>query len=306
MLKKTIYNKPALSISQQINLLRSRNLNISDEDKAKHYLQFIGYYRLSGYTRFFYLKNNSNSVFKEGSNFDAILDLYIFDRELRLLIMDAMERIEVAIRTAISNWMSIQYGAHWYTDPSLFLHTFFYEDFITAVKKETEFHKKKKRKNPIFSHYYTKYENPSFPASWMLAEGLSLGTWSKIFEYLGNRKDKASIAKEFNLSYIVLQSWLQSLTFLRNICAHHAVVWNRTFHIMPCIPHSMPDARQQFLPNNKLYTQAAMLYILLEIISKNNHWSVRLKDLIEKHPNISMFDMGFKKAWSQDPFWGLC
>ena len=92
----TSYNKPAFNLEEQLDLLKSRGLDIPQPERALHYLKFIGYYRLSGYC-LFYQEKPSHS-FKHGTTFDAVLDLYIFDRQLRLLVMDAMERIEVAVR----------------------------------------------------------------------------------------------------------------------------------------------------------------------------------------------------------------
>ena len=107
---KQNYCKPALTIEQQIDLLVSRGLTIPDRDKALHYLNYIGYHRLSGY--FLTFQQNAPGVeshsFKKGVTFKDILDIYIFDRELRLLVMDAIERIEVAFRACISN--TIQLG----------------------------------------------------------------------------------------------------------------------------------------------------------------------------------------------------
>lgn len=306
-MSKEKFSKPSLSISKQVALLKKRGLIISDQSVSEHYLNYIGYYRLSGYSRYFYKDLNSyNPYFIEGTTFDQILDLYIFDRELRLLIMDAIERIEVSFRTILSNWMSEKYNPHWYLERKLFLPTFYHKELMQTIEKDTGFRKQHnaKRNSPIFMNYYNKYNDPAYPPSWMLTEGLSLGTWSRIFEYLGVRSDKAAISKSFKLPYIVFQSWMQSMSFLRNICAHHLIIWNRKFHIIPCLPHSFSiEKRRHFMKRHSAYSQLAMINILVETTSKKNHWSLSLKKLFENHHNIPIHIMGFQKDWYLDDFW---
>lgn len=123
-MEKQIFTQPSLSITEQINLLEQRNLIINDIFSVTHYLKTIGYYRLKAYFQPFLLNNhNSNDGFKPKSTFYDVLNLYIFDRELRLLMVDAIERIEVALRTAISNTMSNKYCPHWYLNQALFANT---------------------------------------------------------------------------------------------------------------------------------------------------------------------------------------
>ena len=113
------FDKPALTIHQQVALLKSRGLLIEDEAKAEHYLRFIGYYRLSGYSLPLTCKKvPEQHKFKSGASFDRILALYSFDRELRLIVMDAIERVEVAFRTSVSNYLATKFGPHWYLVPT--------------------------------------------------------------------------------------------------------------------------------------------------------------------------------------------
>lgn len=306
-MSKEKYNKPPLSINEQISLLKKRGLIINDERNAEYSLKSIGYYRLSGYSRFYYLDHRSKEpLFKTGSTFEQIVNLYIFDRELRLLIMDAIERIEVSFKAIISNWMSEKYGPHWYLKRNLFLSTFYHEDLIKTIENETCFKNQNNinRKSPIFENYYNKYSFPLYPPSWMLAEGLSLGTWSRIFEYLDSRADKSAISDAFQMPYKVLQSWIQSLSYLRNICAHHLIVWNRQFHITPCIPHSLSiEYRAHFMKRHSLYSQLAMVHVFINSISIENDWVYKLQKLFEKHKTISLNSMGFSNNWYTDAFW---
>lgn len=118
--QKQIYCIPALTLDDQIDLLTERGLNVPNRDKARHYLRYTGYYRLSGY--FLALQQHGSDVqphtFMEGITFNDVLDIYIFDRELRLLVIDAIERIEVAFRACISNTMSENNGPLWFMYPT--------------------------------------------------------------------------------------------------------------------------------------------------------------------------------------------
>jgi abortive infection bacteriophage resistance protein len=110
------FNKPPLNLPDQFGRLISRGLNVPDRATVAHYLSHIGYYRLSGYALSFQVGGTGpdRHDFKPGVTFDAILDRYVFDRKLRLLVMDAIERIEISVRAALSNVIAPRHGAHWY------------------------------------------------------------------------------------------------------------------------------------------------------------------------------------------------
>jgi abortive infection bacteriophage resistance protein len=295
------FAKPALSLDDQLKLLISRGLKVHDRSRAYHYLRYIGYYRLSGYFRPFQYPNDSAHTFRPGTTFDQILQLYIFDRKLRLLVMDPMERIEVAIRSAMSNIMSQNHGPHWYLDRNLFNVQFTHEDFLETVRKETGYYNLQRR-NVFCRHYFSKYDQPELPPSWMVMEVISFGTLSHVFSYLQNREDQKAIGKEFNLHYTVLKSWLHTLTYLRNICAHHERLWNRVFTIKP---KKNKVFAKHFENNQKFYAQAAVINVFLKVIAGGSSWQERLKLLLEEYPQIDKGRMGFPKGWTSDPFWGL-
>ena len=114
------YNKPPVSISDQISKLKRRGLHIADEALAKRYLSNISYYRLRAYTYPYQDNTSANHPFIEKVSFEDILDLYTFDRKLRLLVFDAVEKIEIALRTQIIYQWSMKYGSHWHLDQNLY------------------------------------------------------------------------------------------------------------------------------------------------------------------------------------------
>ena len=110
-----IYNKQPLTYTEQVDLLRSRGMLISDNLRTERHLANISYYRLSAYMLPYKQKENGKILdsFRKGVTWDMVYNLYVFDRKLRLLVFDAIERLEVAIRAQIIYQLSHKYGAHW-------------------------------------------------------------------------------------------------------------------------------------------------------------------------------------------------
>lgn len=293
------YLKKPLHAEEHIDLLASRGLEIEDRARAIHYLTYIGYFRLSGYFPPFQTRDDEGcSVFRPGARFSNILDLYIFDRKIRLLLIDALERIEVAIRTTVSNTMSLAHGAFWLNNPDLFNHGHHAEilDQITAAidLREGRTH------HAFLKHYADKYENV-YPPSWMILETLSFGQVSHIFKRLKGQNQKA-ISAAFGLDHAFFESWLHSLWFSRNLVAHHGRVWNRAFTIQPRVPRKLAEA---WPPESarRFYGICAVINYLMEVIADGSRWPDRLRSLLLEYPEVSREAMGFPPAWSSLPFW---
>lgn len=300
-----IFQKPPLTIEAQLKLLSSRGMVIQDIELARHYLKFISYYRFCGYAiEYEDVPLVGEKRYHSGTTFEQVLDCYIFDRKLRLLVIDAIERIEVAIRTVINNELSMKYGAHWYLNKDLFLKRLKHNELIQTIKRETlqeirspNQHKKRER---FIQHYFDKYNHPELPPSWMIAEVLSLGAWSIIFSNLINREDQKIICRYFGVNYVVMTSWLRSLTYLRNLCAHHSKLWSRKFTLKPLVASSYKPLLKN---NSRLVAQAAILKIFLDVVSPDSNWIEHLHQLIAKHPKIDIQKMGFERNWFDDDFW---
>ncbi len=292
------FDKPALNLEQQVDLLLSSGLIIEDREKAKYYLRFIGYYRLSGYALPF--QNGTTSRrFKPYTKFDNVLDLYVFDRKLRLLVMDALERIEIAVRAVVSDTLSIKHNPHWFMDKNLFQAEFRHDEFLGIVKREVGYEKVATAQQPFIRHYYETYGYPELPPSWMIFEVLSFGTVSQIYKFL-HLPEQKEIASTFNLDDKVMRSWLRTISYLRNLCAHHSRLWNRRFTIKPLIANSY---RTYLKENDRFYAQAVVVQILLKEIVGNSHWADRLASLIEKHPSLPSKNMGFPTDWRDQVLW---
>lgn len=103
------YAKPWTSYADQLQILQQRGMQVSDTAKALEYLERIGYYRLSGYWHVMRQWQRDAAgqrvvldQFKPGTQFQDVVALYVFDKRLRLLVLDALERIEIALRVDLS------------------------------------------------------------------------------------------------------------------------------------------------------------------------------------------------------------
>lgn len=291
------FSKPALTVEQQVDLLVARGLKISNREAASHYLRFIGYYRLSAYCISFQYggKDAGKHHFRTNTSFEQILELYIFDRKLRLLVMDAVERIEVAVKAAISNAASINHGSHWFLRQEFFTTKFNHASFLEKIKKDIS-----ANKSEIFiQHYNNNYCDPELPPSWMVFEMLSLGTVSLIYKYL-KPELKKEIAAHFSVHYSILESWLHTISYLRNLCAHHSRLWNRVFTIKPKI---LKECKVYVPQDDRLFAQVFVVVRLLRKISQDSHWEDRLEQLLKEYSAIDASMMGFPKSWMSLPIW---
>lgn len=301
----TRFTKQALTIQEQVDQWVDRGLVVTDRTKAEHFLSVISYYRLSAYSLPFQLGSNDHR-FRLGTTFDDILNLYSFDRELRLLVMDAIERLEVALRTQITNHMSVTYNPHWYLDKNLFKANYNHTELINHINTEINRNKEK-----FLEHYQRKYCNPSLPPSWMVTEILTIGRISKLYENLAKASDQKIIAQCFKIPSQPLFSWFQSISYVRNLCAHHSRLWNRELRVTPKIPQSnipwvkMPISldNPSIDPNKRVYFILVVIEYLLQSVNPESTWHWRLRHLLEKYPKITKASMGMPDDWLNDVFW---
>lgn len=283
-----------------IELLESRNLQIPDPDRAAHYLRYINYYRLSGYSYLCeedHVDGNRSHYFRDGVTFDDILSLYVFDRHLRLLVMDAIERIEVGVRTVMAYELSHKYGTgQWLLNENLFVEkecdTFTHAGLIRSIKTATAYNAqegtdKHTSREPFIAHYYENYDSPPYPPAWMLTEVLTLGTWSKIYAHLSVSKDRKIISRVFDLSPDMLESWLHSLTYLRNLCAHHSQIYGRRLAFPPQSKSQWPE-----LPRKSFARFIAVMEYMLRKVAPETRWGDKVRTLIEEQALVDPERLG--------------
>ena len=244
---------------------------------------------------------NPGHPFFPGITFDKVLQTYLFDRKFRLLVFDAIERIEIAFRTQIVYQYSIKYGGNWYQNKDLFRKQLFFNRDIKLIDKELS------RSNEVFiKHYNHTYSSPKRPPAWMALEITSLGLLSKIYENLKISPEKKAIARKFNLGHpFVLESWIHSLSVIRNICAHHSRLWNRELPASMKLPKvtNITWLSNADFPQGRMYLAISSMLFLLNTIIPGNHFVEKLKILITQYPEIPLNQMGFPDEWEKEQLW---
>lgn len=331
-----IYMKPYKGVADQIALLESRGMEITDRAAAAACLQRIGYYRLSGYWYPFRKSHVSTNPFtgrplihpithktqivvednfRAGTTFQQVMDLYVFDKRLRLLMLDAIERVEVALRVDIALLIGLRDPwAH--RDPNQ-LHGNFSKK-INRYTGQTDFAKWLDRLDETFGrskeefvkHFKTKYRGEQ-PPIWIAIELWDFGMLSV---FLGGMKlaDQAQLASRYGLPRAELvTSWCRNINNVRNICAHHSRLWNRS----PADQISPPKAGEiiEFdhiathrAAQTRIYATAAILQFFLKTIYPGSSWATRLKDLCAGFPNslaANLAQAGFPNGWESLLLW---
>ncbi len=294
------YSKQPLDYSEILDLLESRGLIIKDRNKAIDCLKVVSYFRLDNY--FHPMESDKiRHFFKPNSTFENAMDLYRFDCDLRELIFTAIQAVEIALRSKMIHHISLQYGAFWFTDESLFRDSNIHHKCLEQIRQEL----RRTREEFIIEHS-AKYTEPEFPPVWKTLEVTSFGTLSKLFCNFADNKIKKRIAREFNLpQHVVLESWIKSAVVLRNYLAHHSRVWNRKFPIKPQM--TTPLRGEWVTPPvgnyDKLYSQLCYLQYLFNVIRPYNNFGFRLKVLLTEHLNVDASAMGFPDNWHNESLW---
>lgn len=309
------------SYTDQLGLLEQRGLHISDRVKALDYLERIGYYRLSGYWYPFRqidveASNAQNrpvrkNDFIDQSYFQDIVSLYIFDKKLRLLALDALERIEMAVRVDIAHLLgkrssmahenpdclhgnfakkNIQKGK----DAGKTAHQVWLEKYKTLLYRA--------RREAFIVHHKRHYDG-QIPI-WVAIEVWDFGLLSRMYSGL-KYADQQIIANKYNVaSGEEFAKWLRSLNFIRNVSAHHGRLWNiNILELSPQVSHwpTMNTARPFFY--------FCIMQQLLRTICPHSNWSQRFKQLLKDFPQIenkavSLRDLGtVKEDWLTWELW---
>ncbi len=300
------YTKPALTYDQQIELLLARGLAIPDRERALHWLKRKGYFRLSAY--FVPFKIYGTDQYTPGSTFTDVIKLYKFDAHLRLLMIKAIDRVEVALRASITYHFAHVLGPFGYTDAAHFTpfvpspgagiaatgfdHVFLMKRIETEVTQSKE---------EFVRHYVTKYTSEVHLPIWMLTELMPFGMLSKMTE--GVKKSlRKQIAKDFGIAQSQLTSWMETLTYIRNICAHHSRLWNRELSLKPEL---LKEWKVDGISNTRIYCVFMVLDHILRHASPRSRWKDMLMISILENPHIDLKAMGFPAHWMDLPPWDV-
>jgi abortive infection bacteriophage resistance protein len=295
------YEKGHLSFEAQADLLLSRGLE-ADKSLLVSRLENVNYYRLSGYL---YPYRLTGDRFKPATTLERVWRHYTFDRRLRLVVMDAVERVEVSVRTRLIYELSAVCGAFGYAEPAALpnLGEVEYRRWLAGIKKEAG------RSHETFvDHFKAKYGDsheclPLWAAGEIMAFGFTLTMYRGASDHV-----KKSIAKYYDIPDEVLTSWLRSINVIRNICAHHGRLWNRELGVKPYIPRKAkyPNWHEPVvIPQNRVFGILTILRYLLRKIAPQSKWDVRLLALLNEYPEISRWSMGFPDNWRESPLWKI-
>ena len=299
-----MYQKPAFTIPEQIEQLKQRGLIIEPQDNATHYLSHISYYRLAGYW-WPMQEDKTNHHFKPNSRFADVIALYNFDRELRLILFDIIEKIEISLRTKLIYHLSHEFSPWWFQETTIFQNVRELTKTLAVIDQEIE------RSKDIFikEHLKKHKDDGRFPPSWKTLELTSFGSLSKLYGNLKSTvKSKDTIAEEYGtVNHTYLPSWLQCIAQLRNYCAHHSRVWNKN---LPGRPKLLPKPPNKWIKDVSPETEYHMLYVhlccmkyLVNTVQPQNKFTSQLGDLLNKYPNVDPKALGLKNNWQDEPLW---
>ncbi len=282
-MKKT-YQAP-IDVSKQIENLISLGLEIEDKNYAESLLNRVSYYRL---IKAYSITLKEDGKYIDGTTFENIVDLYLFDMELRHILFSLIEYIEVYLRAVITNYFSLKYGNFGYKDISNYKK----KNFQKSTLKELEREIKRNKKSPFIHNFKENYEGGKIPF-YVAIEVASFGTLSKLYKNMEN-EDKKEIAKEFEVDYIYLESWIENLSYVRNICAHYGRLYGAK---LTKTPKLYKEYLNQGISNNTIFASKINIKILAED-DYYDKFHTDLLELINKYPSVELKYLGFIEKWA--------
>lgn len=276
-----------MTVEEQINNLKNIGLVIFDDKYAEKILNKISYFRL---VKAYSLCLKKDGVYKPGVRFEDLVELYMFNAEFRHMLFEQIEKIEVELRCQISNYFSVKYGIFGYRDIDNFENKSAQQYLLNEIEKEIY----RNRKAPFIKNFQNNYESGNIPF-YAVVEVLSFGTLSKCYKNMKNI-DKKEIAKEFKINFKYLQSWIETISYVRNVCAHYGRLYNAALS-------KTPQLYKQYMSmgiNNR--TIFSVLICMKYILQDDEDWKVfveRLYALIEKYPKVNIHKLGFTNDWKE-------
>lgn len=280
----TMNLKPALTIQEQLDLLRKRGLVIDNSQSAEKFLIKNNYYRLNIYFHKFMVDEN---CFRHGIQFSQIISIYNTDSWLRNKLLILLEPIEVNVKTRIAHHMALKYGPDCFYDKDVYESERYYCDIYKIFENEL----RRRQKDSVVIHHQMNYEG-KFPL-WVLIEFLSFNTTSKFFNILPSIDRKEISGEAFSLKDVYLTQWLHCLSVLRNICAHYGYLYRREHSLKPRL---LKEYKGIIHENNTLFT----LCLILKKLSDKENWKMFIIEVANKEINCDSFnlcDYGFLPEW---------
>ena len=299
---KRPYYKKAITVSEQIDLLENKGMDFFDKNLAHNTLSTIGYYRFSGYA-YPFRNNVDHSSFVDDTSFEKVYSIYEFDRSLKSLLFSYLARIEIAFRTLVIDKFSIGKGtALWYADSTNFINIAEHDDFLATLEYDLE-----NSREDFVNHFRNNYCD-TFPPAWIALQIVSFGTLIKLYRNFNDRELQSQVAKTFGCESVErFISWMNTLVYLRNICSHHARLWNRPIKKRPeAYNFGVKGKRWTNDDVSKLYYSICVIGSLLKSIIPHNLFKTELSELFESNPYVNSTKskfLGFPKDWQTEFQW---
>ena len=282
-------HQPSMTVEQQIENLKSLGLVINDENAAKETLNNISYFRI---IKAFSLNLKSkNGAYNQNITFEHIVRLYLFNVDLRQLLFQQIEKIEIAARCRIANYFSETYGVLGYKDKNNFQNTNYHKQFLDDVKEEIN----RNSRSPFVKNFRENYEGGDLPF-YALVEILSFGALSKFYKNMKN-SDKKAVSNLYGIGYTYYESWIEAIAYVRNICAHYGRLYNAKLTKQPSI---YKEYTAIGIENNRIF---AVLLCMKYLLKNDSDWILfvrTLKSLICKYPEVEIDTMGFPNNWEDE------
>lgn len=216
----------AISLAEQVQLLKQRGLTIDDDDMAADVLSAIGFYRMNTYLFPFEHSypdfNRRTHRYKNGANFIDAVRLYYFDAELRNMFLKYIFSIEVTFRAVLTYEGSMLYrhDPWWFVNPS-YVSADFIADFDRVVYNGAF------RKNPAIRRHHSMYKKDRYAPAWKTIELMTFGENIVLYNSLRDGALRQKISEKFGIRYIeVFENYMELVRILRNACAHSSSMFD--------------------------------------------------------------------------------
>lgn len=280
--------QPPMTIDEQVENLKSIGLIVDDEEYAKKILNDISYFRL---VKAYSLNlKPKNGCYDKQTTFKEIVALYLFNANFRQIIFPEIEKVEINVRCRVANFFAEQYGVLGYLQAENFADENYHAQFLKDINEEIG----RNSKAPFVRNFRENYEGGNLPI-YALVEVFNFGTLSKFYKNMLN-KDKKAIAKSFGVGYTYFESWLESISYVRNICAHYGRIYNAKLSKTPIL---YKEYTQVGIGNNRIY---GVLLCLKHLLKNDVHWNLfvdKIELLFDKYQYVKISTMGFPENWRE-------
>ena len=308
---KSTYKKNWLSIESQLQKLESYGLQIADREMAQSFLHHANYYRFAGYCLAF---EESRHKFHQGVTFDQVRYAYDFDARLRDLFSQALQWIEIDLCASTAHYFGEKYGAFGHIEADNFTTKFgnekhtrrplYHADWLTALREEAG------RSQEIFvDHFRDEYiEFPDLPI-WTVTEVMTFGRLARMIRGM-KRIDRKCIGYDlYGIPEPVFFSLVHHLHYVRNRCAHHSRLWDRTWKVSSVLPQHSDWKHPQIQSKKRVFTTLLLMKQLLDscnaLKSNMRLWQDQVNELMAALPDAPKAGIliGLSKDWKQHPVW---